>query len=290
MKTVYLALVAGILAMILPTFAGISWGWTILPGIMVGVAVFVVVNRKYGKLVEAILQDATRELQTAQAMVTRAQSQQNAQAMKVAQKTMEKKSAQAVEKLKSALVHTEWQLGAKTSLNAQIGMVIFSHNIAFVLQGQKDKKAKLAEATTYLEKSLVRGWRANLLQGLWHAWLRLAICHYHVSRDFTKIYDVMDQIVLVAKKEGFAWSIYAWFCMQNKDKDRAMEVLANGVKESTDPHLKANLEALRNGKALKMGEYGGQWWNLGIELPKHLTGRAQSMPHPRTKAGRRGRR
>ena len=102
MKTVYLALVAGILAMILPTFAGISWGWTILPGIMVGVAVFVVVNRKYGKLVEAILQDATRELQTAQAMVTRAQSQQNAQAMKVAQKTMEKKSAQAVEKLKKS--------------------------------------------------------------------------------------------------------------------------------------------------------------------------------------------
>lgn len=293
MKTVYLALLVGFLMILVPTFVGVSWGWTVLPGIAAGVAVFVVINRKYGKLVEAILQEATQELQAAQGMIARAQAQNNPQAMKVAQKAMEKKSEQAVEKLKGALVHTEWQLGAKTSLNAQIGMVIFSHNIAYVLQGQKgqrEAKAKLAEAITYLDRSLVRGWRANLLQGLWHAWLRLAISHYHVSRDFTKVYEVMNQIVAVAKKEGFAWSVYAWFCIQNKDKDRAIEVLADGVKESTDPNLKANLELLRNGKSLKMGEYGGMWWNLGLELPKQMTQRAQTMPHPRSKAGRRGRR
>lgn len=290
MKTIYLALIVGILTIILPTFAGIGWGWTVLPGFAAGIAVFVVINRKYGKIVEGILQEATSELQSAQEMIARAQAQNNPQAMKIAQKTMEVKTEQAVEKLKGALVHTEWQLGAQTSLNAQIGMVIFSHNIAYVLQGQKGSKEKLAKAIEYLEKSLIKGWRANLLQGLWHAWLRLAISYYHVSRDFTQIYAVMDQITMVAKKEGFAWSIYAWFCVQNKDKDRAIEVLANGVKESTDPHLKGNLEALRNGKSLKMGEYGGQWWNLGLELPKHLTARTQSMPHPRTKAGRHGRR
>jgi hypothetical protein len=286
MKTVYLALLVGILTIILPTFAGVSWGWTVLPGLAAGMITFVMINRKYGKIVEGILQDANRDLQTAQDMMQRAQNNSNARAMKVAQKSMEKKSNQAIEKLKQGLAYTDWQVGSHSSLNAQIGMVIFSHNIFQALQGQKNK---LASAIPYLEESMVKGWRANLLQGLWHAWIRLAVCYYRASKDFDKIDQVMNQIVSVAKKEGFTWSVYSWFCVQNKDLDRAIEILVRGSKESSDPHLKANLEALQNGKSLKMGEYGNQWWGLGLELPKHMSAR-QSMGHPRMRSNRRSRR
>ena len=287
MKTVYLALLVGILTIILPTFMGISWGWTVLPGLAAGIITFVTINRKYGKIVEGILQEANRDLQTAQEMVQRAQNNANARAMKVAQKAMEKKTEQAVEKLKQGLAYTEWQVGSHSSLNAQIGMVIFSHNIFQAMQGQKNK---LASAIPYLEKSMVKGWRATLLQGLWHAWIRLAVCYYRSSKNFDKINPVMDQIVAVAKKEGFVWSVYAWFCVQNKDLDRAVELLVQGAKESTDPHLKANLEALQNGKSLKMGEYGNQWWGLGLEVPKHMNARSQQMGHPRMRSSRRARR
>ena len=287
MKTVYLALLVGVLTIILPTFMGISWGWTVLPGLALGVITFVVINRRYGKIVEGILQEANRELQTAQEMMQRAQSGSNARAMKVAQQAMEKKSDQAIDKLKRGLEYTEWQLGSHSSLNAQIGMVIFSHNIFQNMQGQKNK---LAHAIPYLEASMVKGWRATLLQGLWHAWIRLAVCYYRDSKDFDRINPVMDQIVTVAKKEGFVWSVYAWFCVQNKNLDRAVELLAQGVKESSDPHLKANLEALQNGKTLKMGEYGNQWWGLGLEVPKHMASRNQQMGHPRMRSNRRARR
>ena len=287
MKTVYLALVVGFFTIILPTLVGVSWGWTVLPGLALGTLTFVMINRKYGKIIESILHEANRDLQTAQEMMQRAQNNSNARAMKVAQQAMEKKSDQAIEKLKQGLAYTEWQVGSHSSLNAQIGMVIFSHNIFQALQGQKNK---LANAIPYLEKSMAKGWRATLLQGLWHAWIRLAVCHYRTSKDFDKINPIKEQIVTVAKKEGFTWSVYSWFCVQNKDLDRAVELLARGVKESTDPHLKANLDALQNGKPLKMGEYGNQWWGLGLELPKHMATRGQSMGHPRMRSNRRARR
>jgi hypothetical protein len=166
-------------------------------------------------------------------------------------------------------------------------MVIFSNNVFQAAQGQKNK---LGDAIPYLEESLVKGIWANLLKALWHAWLRLAVCHFRVTQDFDAVIRVMEHVCGAAKNEGFVWSVYSWFYMQKKQKDEAIEVLARGVEESEDPHLRANLEALQNGKSLKMGEYGNLWWSLGLELPKHMTSRAQSMGHPRMKTGRRARR
>ena len=44
MKTVYLAIIVGFLTIILPTFAGVSWGWTVLPGLALGTLTFVLIN------------------------------------------------------------------------------------------------------------------------------------------------------------------------------------------------------------------------------------------------------
>jgi hypothetical protein len=253
----------------------------------VGVATFVLINRKYGKLVEGILQEANQEVQAAQMIMQRASQNANPASQKAAQQAMIKKSALAVEKLKEGFAYTDWQVGSATSLNAQIGMLIFQNNIFQAAQGEKNK---LKDAIPYLEASLVKGWRAALLQGLWHAWLRLAVCHFRVSNDQQQIKEVMENIVQVVKKEGFAWSVYAWFLMQAKNKDAAMDILVRGSQESTDPILKANLQALQNGKSLKMTEYGQMWWGLGLELPKHLMTKPQSMGHPRMKGNRFGRR
>jgi hypothetical protein len=287
MKTVYLALMATLISIIFPTFFGVSSAWTILPGLAIGVATFVIINRKYGKLVDAILQEANKEVQSAQAIMQRASQNANPSSQRAAQQAMEKKSAFAVDKLKEGFQYSDWQVGSKTSLNAQIGMLIFSNNIFLAAQGQKNK---LKDAIPYLEASLVRGWRANILRGLWHAWLRLAVCYFKTSKGIESIKEVMETIVLVAKKEGFAWSVYAWFLVQSKKLDQAIEVLARGAKESSDPVLKTNLQALQNGKPLKMAEYGQVWWGLGLELPKHLSSKGQGMGHPRMKGNRYSRR
>jgi hypothetical protein len=287
MKTVYLALLITLATIIIPTFLSISWAWTVLPGLAAGTITFVIINRKYGKIVEGILQAANQEIQAAQMIMQRASQNANPMGQKAAQQAMEKKSALAVEKLKEGFEYSDWQLGSATSLNAQIGMLIFSNNIFLAAQGQKNK---LKEAIPYLEAALVQGWRATLLQGLWPAWLRLAICYFKTSKGMNKVKEIMESIVQVVKKEGFAWSVYAWFLVHNKEIDQAIEVLVRGSKESTDPIVKSNLNALQNGKPLKMTEYGQMWWGLGLELPKHMTAKPQSMGHPRMKGNRYGRR
>ena len=287
MKTVYLALLVTFLTIFIPTFLDVSAVWTVLPGLALGVATYVYINRKYGKLVNAILEEANREVQAAQMIMQRAGQAQNAAAQRAAQQAMEKKSALAVEKLKEGFQYSDWQLGSQTSLSAQIGMLIFSNNIFLAAQGQKNK---LKDAIPYLESSLVTGWRANLLQGLWHAWLRLAVCYFKTNKGIDAIKEVMENIVTVVKKEGLVWSVYAWFLVQNKQTDQAIEVLVRGATSCPDPVLKANLQALQNGKALKMTDYGQVWWGLGLELPKHLTAKQQSMGHPRMKGNRYSRR
>lgn len=287
MRTLYLSLLSGILSIILPLFLDYKLIWTFIPGVLTGVLVFVYLNRKYGKKIEQLLNEANQELQSAQEMAQRANAQANPVAMKAAQQLMEKKTEHAVEILKRGLEYSDWQLGSRASLNAQIGMVIFSNNIFQAAQGQKNK---LGDAIPYLEESLVKGMWANLLKALWHAWLRLAVCHFRVTQDFASVTRVMEQVCSAARTEGFVWSVYGWFYMQKKQRTEAIEVLARGLEESKDPQLKANLEALQNGKSLKMGDYGNLWWSLGLELPKHMMARAQSMGHPRMKTGSRARR
>ena len=260
--------------------------WTVLPGLALGVITFIIVNQ-YGKLVNAILEEANREVQSAQVIMQRASQAKNVAAQRAAQQAMEKKGAIAVEKLKEGFEYSDWQIGSKTSLNAQIGMLIFSNNIFLAAQGQKNK---LKEAIPYLENSMLTGWRANLLQGLWHAWLRLAVCYFKSNKGMEAVTKVMETIVAVVKKEGFVWSVYAWFLLQGKETDQAIEVLVRGSTSSSDPILKSNLQALQNGKSIKMVDYGDAWWGLGLELPKHLTAKQQSMGHPRMKGNRYARR
>ena len=289
MKTLYLSISVLIITFVLPVMFGVGWGWMVFPSIAFGITTFVLVNRHFGKKIEGILTVANRDLQLAQEMVQRAQSNANPQAMKRAQQAMGQKSDAAVEMLKSALQYSEWQAGSHSSINAQIGMVIFSNEI---FQAMQNKPNKLAEAIPYLDASLVKGARANFMQGLWHAWLRLAVCEHRINKDFSRIKEIMETILAVAKKESFAWATYAWFCSHYKERDQAIEVLARGVEASSDSKLKDLLQAVQNNKALKLGEYGNQWWGLGLEMSKQMKSaqKGGSMGHPRMRSTRRGRR
>ena len=71
-------------------------------------------------------------------------------------------------------------------------------------------KGKLNEVTPYLEKAFVRGPQARLLQGMWPAWLRLAVCYFKEQKT-EQVFEVMRHIETVAPKEGLAWSVHAWF-------------------------------------------------------------------------------
>jgi len=277
MYSLYTSIGSAILSIIILNLLGLSILAAILPGLLLAVICFTILNRRFAKQVEALVQRANGELQSAQNFAQRTNGG------KQAQLAMEQKTKHAIQILKKGFEFEKWQIGASLNLNAQIGMILFSQN---AIQ-QKGQKNQLEKAIPYLEKTIVKGTRGKLLQGLWHAWLRLAVCYFKVQKDIDKAIEVMEIVVKVAGKEGFAWSVYGWFYHKTNQLEKAVEVLARGVKESEDPLLKENLSALQNGKKPKMTAYGNHWWSLGLEKPKHLNpNAAQQMGHPRMKANR----
>jgi Tfp pilus assembly protein PilF len=78
-----------------------------------------------------------------------------------------------------------------------------------------------------------------------------------------------EEAVKHGKKEGMIWAGYAWCLVQNKEKDKAIKVLARAVETNpSDEKLKSALTALQNDKRLKMKAWEPGWWQLGLESPQ----------------------
>ena len=270
MYSLYISIGVAFGLMTLPTLFGIGWVWTILPGLIAGVFTFAMVSRKYARLIESLSHKANAEVQSAQMLAQRGGSG--------AQKMMEIKFESAINILKQGFAYEKWQVGASTQINAQIGMLLFSVR---ALQ----PKGKLTEVTPYLEKAFVRGPQSRLLQQMWPAWLRLAVCYFKEQKT-EKVFEVMQQIENVAAKEGLPWVVHAWFYCKINQRDKAIDVLARGAEASEDPQVAENLSLLQNGKNLKMTGYADQWYSLGLEKSKAMMAGGANMGHPRMKASK----
>jgi hypothetical protein len=69
------------------------------------------------------------------------------------------------------------------------------------------------------------------------------------------------------KKDGIVYAAWAWVEEKEGDHDRAIAVLARGLKANpSDEKLKAAAQALQNDKRLKLGKlYGEQWFQFHLE-------------------------
>ncbi len=88
--------------------------------------------------------------------------------------------------------------------------------------------------------------------------------------DMGKVRKIMDKGIKGAPKEAFMYSLYAWFLLEKGgDKEKAIEVLTKGVnKNPIDERLSSSLDGVKNGKKLKMQNYGNYW------LQMHLGGKS----------------
>ncbi len=245
--------------------------WSVLPGIMFGVLSFVWVNRRVAKRVEAVTQAADKEMAGLQQVAQRAQTG-------AAKAAMEGHFDRAVEILKRGFIFEKWQIGVTTMLNARIGMLLYMRWMLL-------KRGGLTEAIPYLEKSRVKGRKAKLLAALWPAWAMLAVAYYKGKKDLGRALAVLEDTVLVSKKEGLLWSLYAWILWKEKRRDDAINVLAR-AKDALpdDKRVAENLKALQNNKKMRMKDYGEQWYQFGLETPK-MAGMKPQMSHPRARAG-----
>lgn len=148
----------------------------------------------------------------------------------------------AIERLKEGYKYSNWQFFVKEQINAQIGIILYSTK-------------RLDEALSYLEKGFDKNWLSMSM---------LAASQYR-AKETEKALKTLEAAVKGAPKEGFVYSFYAWMLSGNGNDSKAIEVLNKGVKKCPmDEKLEANMEAMKNGKKIKMERYGNVWLQLQL--------------------------
>ncbi len=176
--------------------------------------------------------------------------------------------ARAVTVMESAYPLAKHQIGVKSQIDTQIGMLHFLH---------KDFK----KAAPYLESSL--GF------GHWMGGAMLGVIQYK-RKDHDQMKKTMEVVTKRAKKSGLAWNLYAYLLCQIGQRDEALKILNQATKRTgDDPRVKEALLAVQNGKKIKMRAYNEQWYQFHLERPPAKYQRVTVGNQRLGKAARRGR-
>jgi tetratricopeptide (TPR) repeat protein len=175
--------------------------------------------------------------------------------------------ALAIQTMESAYVLSRRQIGIRSQVDAQIGVVYFL---------QKE----FSKALPYLQRAL--GF------GHWMSSAMLAVIYYKKKKheDMLKTLDIVTKR---GKKDSLAWNLHAYLLCQVGKRDEAQTLLVRALKKSKDdPKIKEALLALQNGKKIKMRAYSERWYQFHLERPP-VQHQQQMMPGKVGKAARRGR-
>jgi len=152
----------------------------------------------------------------------------------------------AVQTLQGGFVLAPWQFLVASQLHSNIGILLYL-------------KSEMDAALPHLEKSFTRNWVARGMLGA---------ARYR-KRNLDGTTKVLDAAVKSNKKQGVLWSLYAWILEKEGRHDQAITVLGRAVQANpSDEKLKSSLQALQNGKKLKLGKlYAEQWFQFMLERP-----------------------
>jgi tetratricopeptide (TPR) repeat protein len=150
----------------------------------------------------------------------------------------------AIQVLERGFALAPWQFLVASQVHAQVGVL---HYV------RKD----FDKALPHLEKSFSRHWVARAMLGA-QRWRQ---------KDVAGMEKVMEEAVKANKKEGLVWCAYAWLLDKEDRHEEAVKVLGRGAAANpSDEKLKSALQALQNGKKLKLGKlYDEQWYQFHLE-------------------------
>jgi tetratricopeptide (TPR) repeat protein len=149
----------------------------------------------------------------------------------------------AIRELQNAFQYGKWQFYVTGQINSQIGVI---HYV----------KRDFANAFPYLEKSFVKNWVAMGMLGI----------SYMKRNKKEKMIEAFEKAVRWSSKESLLWNLYAYCLNETGDIGKARDVLARGLKKLPgDERTKHNLDALREGKKMKMRNYGDMWLQFHLE-------------------------
>lgn len=149
----------------------------------------------------------------------------------------------AIRGLKDTLQYGKWQIYVEGQINSQIGSIYYI-------------KRDFSNAFPYLEKSFFKHWASMAM---------LAICYMKRQKKDLMI-KTFEKAVQWSPKEPLLWNIYAYCLNECGEVTKAKEILEKGLKKlPSDTQIKENLEALTEGKKMKMRSYGDMWFQFQLE-------------------------
>lgn len=244
MYNLLLSVAAGVLVAVLIKVSGFSLLAGIIPGTVVLLGLFVVLGRRSFTQLQAVVQAVQAELSS----------------MTANKKEQQAKADKAIKMLEAALPLGKWQFLVEGEVHGQIGMI--KHLF-------KDYDGALAS----FQKASNRNYFGKAMEAA--IWFQ--------KKDLAKMTEAFELAVKHGNKEGLMWAAYAWCLVQNKQDDKALQVLSRAVEANpSDEKLKKALSALQNDKRLKMSPWEPMWWQLGLENPP--------LQQPQFMGGGRGRR
>ncbi len=167
----------------------------------------------------------------------------------------------AIKCLREGLRYSRWNPLLGGQLRAQIGILLYASN-------------DLDGAIRELEKSTKRMWEARAYLG----------CAYYKKKNDAGMKRAFHDALKSGEKEGLAYTIAAWCLLQRDLRSEAIAVLKKGRELlPNDERLEGHLEAINEGKKLKVAPYGDRWASFlldgampGVQsLPKAMRGYAQ---------------
>jgi tetratricopeptide (TPR) repeat protein len=172
----------------------------------------------------------------------------------VTKELQNQKFDKAIKTLKSGYPLGNWQFFVRPQLDAQIGTIHYLMN--------EDENAFL-----YLKKGFAKHWVA---MGM------LAVL-YMKKKDKEMMVKTFEKAIKSTPKEGFLYSLYAYCMLKEGNRDKALEILGQGLKKLPDDEkLKANHTAVANKEKMKMRNYGELWMQFYLEKGPQA---AQKVPH-----------
>lgn len=229
MYNLVLALLVGLAVTLGVKFAGYPIWAGLVPGVIALLGSYVVLARRVATKIQKLSSEAQAELSS----------------LPPNPRDQKARIERAVKLLEQGLVWDKWQFLIAAELHAQIAMI-------------KYMTGDLDGAQTNFAQASGRNGMSKAIEGALH----------YRKKDFPKMEAAFEAAVKASKKEPILWAVYAWCALQQKDKEKALKVLARAVEiNPTDEKLKNSLTQLQNDKKLKMKPYEPMWWQFGLEAP-----------------------
>lgn len=245
MYNLLIALGLATLAFALGWYGGNTWVAGFIPGFIVLIVSYMLLARRTGQQLEAIMRRAMGEIEALkpEKLAAIAQRTRSEKAVRDAQSAVLKKVRAT---LSEGFALEKWQFLVAAQLHAQIGSLDY-------------QEGDYAEARKHLEKAWVRNWMAQV---------QLAAIDWREDKKAAALAR-LEKAKGGGDKEPLFWGVYAWMTLESGDRDKALLRLNEGLKKLPgNKPLSEMADAIRNQKRVSVQVFGDTWYQF---FPEHLT-------------------